>query len=177
MKSKKVLNNLLILLFILIGNSLVIYAQEDSFPYDVYKPRTLSEIVILNLDVKNADVTVGKSKEAPQMVLNADLLHSQVRVKFMNKSRPISADRKELLKLWQKTFGIEDKIVNLYENEYLFKECDYDYWIPVQKQVAAYFPKELKEGDMVSLFIIRVGGRKINANWDWLFLTNEFKEY
>jgi len=175
MKFNKILKYLLILALVFVANSLTIYAQ-GSFPYEEYEPRTLSEIVSLNADVKNADVIVGK-KDVPHIVLNANFLHSQARVKFMNKTRPVSTDRKELLKIWQKTYGIEERIANLYENEYLFKECDYDYWIPVQKQVAAYFPKELKEGDMISLFIMRVGGKKINANWDWLFLANEFKKY
>lgn len=163
---------LLLLAFIFVVNLLTTYAQND-FPYDKYKPRTLSETISLDPEGKNADVIIMK-KDVPQMVAYTNLLYSQVRVKFMNKSRPFSTDRKETLDLWKKTFGIEDKVFELYENEYLFKECENDYWIPVQKQVAAYFPKELKEGDMVSLFIIRIGGKKINNNWDWLFLTNEF---
>jgi hypothetical protein len=159
------------------GNMLPVFAQ-DKFPYDVYKPRTLSEIIVINSNLKSVDVTIGK-KDTPQIALNADFLHSQARLKFLNKSRPVAPDRKELLKIWQKTFAIDEKIVGLYENEYLFKECDTEYWIPVQKQVAAYFPKELKEDDMISLFFMRIGGQKLKTtnNWDWLFLANEFIKY
>lgn len=58
----------------------------------------------------------------------------------------------------------------------LFKECDNEYWIPVQKQVIPHFAKELKKGDMVSLFIVRVGGEKAKDRWDWLFIVNEFQK-
>lgn len=167
-------SKLILALFVLAFCAATVRAQ-DEFPYDVYKPRTVSEMVALNADGKNADVVYGKT-DAPQMVLYADFLHSQTRVKFANKSRPISAARRELLKFWQTTFKMDEKILNLYENEYLFKECESEHWIPVQKQVAAYFPKELKEGDMISLFLMRGGGRKVGSGWDWVFLVNEFKK-
>lgn len=162
----------MLLTFIFIGNLFTVYAQDD-FPYDRYKPRTLSETISLDPEGKNADVIIEK-KSIPQMVAYTNLLYSQVRVKFMNKSRPLSVDRKETLDLWKKTLAMEDKTVSLYENEYLFNECNNEYRIPVQKQVAAFFPKELKEGDMISLFITRIGAKKINDSWDWLFLSTEF---
>lgn len=163
---------LLLLTLIFIGNSFTAYAQSD-FPYDKYKPRTLSETINQDPEGKAADLIITK-KDIPLVFSYTDLLYSQVRVKFMNKSRPFSADRKETFDLWKKTLAIDEKIVALYENEYLFKECNNEYWIPVQKQVAAFFPKELKEGDMISLFITRIGAKKINDNWDWLFLSSEF---
>lgn len=166
------LSKLLFILFVVAAGSA---RAQDRFPYEEYKSRTLAEIVALDADAKNADVITGK-KDAPQMVLHADFLHSQVRLKFMNKSRPVSPERKALLKMWQTTFGIDEKIAALYENEYLFKECASEYWIPVQKQVAAYFAKELKENDMVSLYLMRGGGVKTGAAWDWVFLVNEFQK-
>ena len=174
MKSNQSLK-LLFILFIFAGSAAAIRAQ-NTFPYEVYKARTVSEIIAANADLKTADVVFGK-KDAPQMVLYADFLHSEARVKFMNKSRPISAARKELIKFWQTTFGIDEKLAALFENEYLFKECGVDYWIPVQKQVAAFFPKELKEGDTISLYMMRGGGARVGNAWDWLFLVNEFEKY
>lgn len=173
-KNTELKNLVLIFVFILFGSSMTVYAQ-NKFPYELYKSRTLNEIIEINADLKNADLII-KKEEIPQITLNGNPLYSQVRLKFMNKSRPISTDRMDLVKLWQKTFDADERVLTLYENEYLFKECETEYWIPVQKQVAAFFPKELKTGDMISLFIMRIGGRKEkNADkWDWLFLTNEF---
>ncbi len=171
MKLKTLIKTSLLLLFILFAT--LQNNAQDGFPYDKYKPRTLGEMIEINSDIKKADVTMEKAGKL-QMTLNADPLYSQVRVKFMNQSRPISTERKDLIKIWQTTFNADERVLTLYENEYLFKECETEYWIPVQKQVASYFPKELKTGDMLSLFIMRVGGRKEKENWDWLFLTNEF---
>jgi hypothetical protein len=46
----------------------------------------------------------------------------------------------------------------------------------VQKPVTAYFPKELKEGDMVTLYLMRATGKRAqgSAAWDWIYLVNEF---
>ena len=170
---------------LLICGVLVTFGQNE-FDSAKYKSRTLAEIVELNSDLKSADITVSKNtdinialkEKTVQTALYTNLLHSQVRIKFLNKSRPISTERKDLLNKWRISLGIDEKIVNLYENEYLFKECNTEYWIPVQKQVASFFPKELKEDDMIGLFIIRIGGRKLDEknNWDWLFLSTEFEK-
>lgn len=174
MKSNQSLK-LLFILFIFAGGAAAVRAQNN-FAYEAYKARTVSEIITVNADLKNADVVFGK-KDAPQMVLYSDFLNSEARVKFMNKSRPISAARKELIKFWRTTFGIDEKVAALFEDEYLFRECGIDYWIPVQKQVAAYFPKELKEGDTISLYLIRGGGVRVGNVWEWVFLVNEFEKY
>ncbi len=161
-------------LFVLLGSCLAIYAQDD-FPYDKYLPRTLAEIGELNVALQNAS-PAGKDLKMGGLIFDADFLYSHARVKFMNKSRPISADRKELMGLWQKTFSIDEKNMALFENEYLFKECNTEYWIPVQKQVAGYFAKELKEGDMLTLYFLRASGKRAKGSevWDWIYLVNEF---
>jgi hypothetical protein len=174
------LKKILLIGLILVGSFLNVAAQ-DGFDYDKYKTRTLKEIVESNSDLKSADITISKENNPqadPQIVVYGNLLHSEVKVRFMNKSRPISAERKEIIEIWKKSFKIDEKIVSFYENEYLFKEGEKEYWIPVQKQVAEYFPKELKENDLISLFIIRVGGRKLEdgKSWDWLFLSTEFEK-
>lgn len=59
----------------------------------------------------------------------------------------------------------------------LVKECDKEYWVTVQKQVAGYFPKELKAGDRITLYLMVVGGVKTAEKWDVVFLVNEFRKY
>lgn len=54
---------------------------------------------------------------------------------------------------------------------------DKEYWIPVQKQVAVYFSNELEIGDRITLYLMAVGGVKLEDNWESVFLTNEFKKY
>ncbi len=159
--------------FILLGNCLAIYAQSD-FPYDKYSPRTMGEIEELSLVMQNsmpdANIKTGG------LIFDADFLYSHVRMKFMNKSRPVSAERKEVMGVWQRTFSLDEKTIASYESEYLFRECNKDYWIAVQKPVASYFPKELKEGDMVTLYLMRATGKRAKGSdvWDWIYLVNEF---
>ena len=147
-------------------------AYSQGFPYHEYKTRTLSELVEMDSDVKNVDY-----KDEKGILIHAKPFYSAIRLEYTGKSRPISAERLNLFKLWQGSLGINAKILTFLENEYLFKECDKEYWIPVQKQVAAYFPKELKAGDRITLYLMAVGGVKIKNNWEFIFLTNEFQKY
>jgi hypothetical protein len=125
----------------------------------------------------NEDINDSEHVQNKGFLINAKPYYSAVRVEFADKSRPISPARLNLIKSWQGTLGIDAKILTLLENEFLFKECDKEYWIPVQKQVAAYFPKELKKGDRITLYLMVVGGVKSNNGLEGVFLTNEFKKY
>lgn len=73
----------------------------------------------------------------------------------------------------------DPKMLTLLENEYLFQECGKDYWVPVQKPVAAYFSKELKSGDTITLYLMVIGGLKLSDKepFDPAFLVNEFRKY
>jgi hypothetical protein len=161
---------------LLIGFYSTTFSQETS-PWEKYKFRTLSEIIKLN------EAGLAQGKELPKLAdqwdfISADLFHSQARVTFAGASRPISTIHQELIKHWGTSLRIDQKTLDLYENEYLFKECEKEFWIPVQKQVSEFFPKELKPNDMITLFVIHVGGRKEKniKEFDWLFLSTEFEK-
>jgi hypothetical protein len=161
------------LIFVLAILFLVAFeANAQGFPYDEYKPRTMAEIIKINADLETREY------KQRQIALNANPLYSQVRVAYTGTSRPISSARKDLLKMWAELLGFKtannSDITKLYENELLFTECGTEFWLPVQKQVIPYFEKELKKGEMVSLFMARVGGEKVADKWDWLFIVNEF---
>lgn len=114
-----------------------------------------------------------------QLIVHAKPFYSAIRVKFVGTSKPLIKEEKDYLKLWQGALGYSEEILNLYENKYLFQECDKEYWIPVQKQVASYFVKELKEGDMITLYLMYPGGLKPKTanSWNFIFLVNEFIKY
>ena len=150
-----------------------IFAQQR-FPYEEYDPRTLAELVSLN---EEASKTMPKDKG--QMIINGKPFYSAVRVKYVGTSKPLSKEETDFLKLWQTSLGYPEEILVLYENKYLFKECDQEYWIPVQKQLTTYFPKELKAGDMITLYLMYPGGLKLKSadSWNFIFLVNEFVKY
>ena len=158
-----------------VGAFTVTAAAQGDFPYEKYKQRTLAELIAdgSNLPVKSDG---NKVLPRPDFVFDADFNFSRVRVRFMDRSRPISVESKELLSFWQKSFAIDQEVIDLYQDEYLFKECDTEYWIPVQKQVSSYFPKELKPGDMITLFLLRSAGKKLKdgKSYSFLFLSTEF---
>ncbi len=147
------------------------YAQ-DRFPYNSYNPRTLAEFDDIHSNIK--DIKIDKTT---QVMISAKPFYSAVRAEYVGKSRVISKDRLNLFKIWQQSLRINADALKRLDREYLFKECDREYWIPVQKQVAAYFPKELKDGDRITLYLMAVGGVRPKDGWEFLFLANEFKKY
>lgn len=152
------------------------FSQKDK-ALDKYKHRTLLEITAFNH--ANTDEILRKSKlEDQQDFIGVDFFYSRVRVQYLGTPRPISPDHKDLIRTWAKLQNVDQKITSLYEDEFLFKECDKEYWIPMQKKVGEDVLKEIKAKDMITLFVIHVGGRKarMSKEYDWLFLSIEFEK-
>lgn len=148
---------------------------QSSFPWEEYKARTFAEVVRQNAD----DVAAGNARNAGKVgiLMAGDPLYSQVRVTYTGTTRKLSGERRAHLEEWGKTFGVEPRVVALYEEELLVLECSNEHWVPVQKQVMRHFAEELKKGDMVTLFTMFAGGRKVEGVWNWFFLVNEFQAY
>ncbi len=128
---------------------------------------------IVSIDAKE----IQDSERENRVIFHADMLLSVIRVKYMGKSRPLSEVKKDFLKKWAQTFSQNaDEYAAHYERDFLFMEDGVEYWLPAQKQVSAYFPKELKEGDEVEIYIVRAGGVCSKKVCDWLFLVEEFKK-
>lgn len=171
----KKLFSILFLIFVFTVVAQTVNAQ--GFPYHLYAPRTMAELTELN-SVTEKTQTIGKT----QISISAKPFYSAVRVDYAGKSRKLSERKLAFYKIWATALNVgsantNDKVLDVIQKEYLFKECDKEYWIPVQKQVAAYFPKELKSGDKITLYLMAVGGVKPKDMWEFVFLTNEFKKY
>jgi molybdopterin converting factor small subunit len=146
-------------------------ASAQGFPWQDFKARTLNEIVAMEKDVEQ------KNYDKPNVVLHADKLLSKVRVVYKGDFRKISDTKLEYLKQWVTMFsGSGENYVKLFESEFLFTEGKDEYWLPVQKQVSAYFDKELKKGDEIDIYLVRAGGVYFKKKWDWLFLIEEFQK-
>lgn len=152
-------------------------ALAQGFPYHLYETRTLGELIDLNV----AAIQVPKDDRSKQIMISANPFYSAIRFEYGGQSRIVSKDRLSLFKLWGVSMGIRsDRGVDpmeMIEKEYLFRECGKDYWIPVQKPAARDLPSELKSGDMITLYLMMVGGTESNGKWDWMFFTNSFKVY
>lgn len=143
--------------------------DAQNFDYDRYKPRTLSELIELN----NPKLEDSAKK---LFITSGDWFHSQVKMQYVGTSRPLSAEHKDLLENWKKSFKISEKVAAMFENEFLFREGEKDFWLPVQKQVASYFPKELKKDEIVTLYLFFGGGVKTREKSEYLFLVNDFEK-
>jgi len=67
-------------------------------------------------------------------------------VTYTGDSRPIDSIRREIIRRWALSFLRDSSIAGLYSREYLFKEGDTAFWLPVQDKVASFFPRELQHG-------------------------------
>jgi hypothetical protein len=145
--------------------------------WDAYKPRTLKEITttIAEKALKNPDVELKDEKKNVSVILSYNSFQSRVKAVYTGASRKISEPRKEVIAMWLKTVNKPKEYLELFDNEYLFTEDKVEYWLPVQKQVAAYFREELKKGDTVTLFVVWLGLRKEKESLDYIFLMNEFE--
>ena len=144
-------------------------AQDQGFNYDAYEPRTLAEMIgkydtgeMDDPKMRDGSLSFGAS------------FPSRVKVRYTGDSRKISVERKQLIGDWIKTRQMDAQIGELFESEWKFVENGVEYWLPVQKQVASYFDKELKKGETVLLYVVIAGGRKTAGKWDWVILVNEF---
>lgn len=161
----------ILLLLILMSPLLISTTFAQGFPWDDFKRRTLKEIV--SMDAKEID----DSEREKRVIFHADMLLSVIRVKYTGKSRPISDTKRDALKKWAQTFARNsDEYAAHFEQDMLFKEDGVEYWLPVQKKVSLYFPKELKEGEEVDIYIVRAGGVCSKKVCDWLFLVEEFQK-
>lgn len=160
-----------LLLLTLMSPLLITTSFAQGFPWDDFKRRTLKEIV--SIDAQE----INDSERVNRIILHADMLLSMIRVKYTGKSRPISDVKRDLLKTWAQTFAQNSgEYAAHYEQDMLFMEEGVEYWLPVQKKVILYFPKELKEGEEVDIYIVRAGGVCKKKTCDWLFLVEEFQK-
>ncbi len=161
---------LLLLTIALVGPAFV-FAQKDK-SLDKYKPRTLAEIAAISR--KNTEQLLAKTKIGERSdFISLDLFYSRVRLQFLGDVRPLAADHRDLMKTWSKLQNVGKKTTDLYEEEFLFKEGERQYWIPMQKKIGEGLRQEIAPGETTTLFVIHVGGRTaaMSPQFEWLFLS------
>lgn len=126
-------------------------ALAQGFPYEIFKPRTLKEVT---------NITTKAVRPDDSMFLATNLLESKMLVTFTGKSRPISQEHRTVISVWAGMLGHSKEYSDLYQQEYLYKEGDDEYWLPTEEPITKYFPKELKEGDQITLYLISIGANR-----------------
>jgi hypothetical protein len=168
---------LFLLLALLLGSNLA-YGQDSLGPKpkkprtaDDYEPRTLKELV-----TKGSDAESRGNKEET-MIVHPDILPSRVRVTYTGSARPLPQNKKEVLRQWARLYaGSPESYTEPYETEMLFTENGAEYWLAVRKKSLPQFEQELKRGEVVDLYLIRVGAAKTPADWELMLLVENFQK-
>jgi hypothetical protein len=150
-------------------------ATAQGFPWQDFERRTFQQLIKINAEEDAEDLKRYPDKN--RMIMRGKILPTVVRVTYTGESRSIGVERKEFIKLWAgSNSAFQPGYADLFENEYLFKEGNDEYWLPVQKKVAAYFAAELKASDLVDIYLIRPGALRVKDKTDWVFLVEEFQK-
>ncbi|NNE68128.1 MAG: hypothetical protein HKN33_16310 [Pyrinomonadaceae bacterium] len=169
---------ILTLFFVLVFSAVCETAYSQGFPYHLYAPRTLSELNDLNTKVmKESEVEGSKN-----LAISAKPFYSAIRLQYAGKSRSLSKEKAGLFKIWAESLNVQSTntksgVLDIIKKEYLFRECEKEYWLTVQTPAANDFPKDMADGDLITLYLMVVGGIETKGKWESIYLTNSFKIY
>ena len=166
------------LLLALLLSSNLAYGQESlgakpkkPRTVDDYTARTLKEVTRKDRDVES----LGNKEET--MIIYGDILPSRVRVTYTGSARPLPQIKKEVLRQFALRYaGFPEFYTVPYEIEVLFVENGTKYWLAVKKEPLRHLEKELKQGEEVDLFMIRVGAAKTSDEWESMLLVESFQK-
>jgi hypothetical protein len=147
-------------------------AQND---WSRYKPGTLAELARQNDSVIRVSIREVGLDDKPSNHFTGHQSPTVATVIYKGESRPINRHRREIIHDWGLSFMRDSSIADDFHREYLFQEGIELVWLPVQDRVATYFPKELRAGQPVTLFVMLLGGHYEAGRITWAFIVNEFK--
>jgi hypothetical protein len=130
-----------------------------------YTPRTWEEIA------NSFDFGVANGAE----ILTGSLFPSRLRATYRSSTRPLSQARKNVIFHWaQRYAGAPSHYTKQYETEVLFNAKDAGHWLVVKKTLLPRFEKELRDGEAVDLYLIRLGAIRIDEKWEPVLLVESF---
>jgi hypothetical protein len=130
-----------------------------------YTPRTWEQIA------NSFDFGVADGTE----ILTGNLFPSHLRATYRSSTRPLSQARKDVIFHWaQRYAGAPSHYTKQYETEVLFNEKDAGHWLVVKKNLLPRFGKEVKDGALVDLYLIRLGAIRIDEKWEPVLLVESF---
>ena len=137
---------------------------------DDYQPRTLGEITAMKPDARDL-----RDKQ-DRLLVTADTLPSRVLVTYTGKRRLIPQFKKEAIRQWARLYaGSIEHYTKPYQSEMLFNESGVGYWLAVHEN-SRLSKKELKQGQALNLYLIRLGAAIVGDKYDWTLLVEDFRE-
>ena len=154
--------------------ALPVRASLAQSSWDRYKPGTLTAATnAADSMIRKARIEVND--KGPSSHFLGDKPAILATVIYKGDSRPINPIRHQLIAEWGLSFVRDSSIAADFHREYLFQEGDKLLWLPVQDTVATFFPKELRPGQPVSLYVMLIAGYYADGVITWAPIVNEFK--
>ena len=150
------------------------YTQDEKKPRTEadYRQRTLLELTTLQPDYLGRD-THNKDPNL-RVVIHGDLLPSRVKVRYDGTTRPLVGNKKYVITEWAKQYaGAPEFYTAPYQTEMLFTEDNESYWLAVRKDSLKQFKQELKKGDKVELFLIKMGNAYLENKLEPVLLVEK----
>lgn len=167
---------LFVLLLTSLGATILAYSQGEKKPRTVadYRARTLRELTTLQPDYVANDPSYQDGKDI-RIVVHADLLPSRVKVLYDGTTRPLIEDKKHVITAWaNRPMGVPEFYTVPYDTEMLFSEDGENYWLGVRKEFLPRFEQELKKGEVVELFLVKLGNIRIGEKLEPVLLVEKF---
>lgn len=163
------------LLLTSVGATIVVHSQGEKKPRTAadYRVRTLSEMTTLQPDyiAKSPDY----KPETIRMVVHADPLPSRIKVVYDGATRPVLQTRQRIITEWANKFaGMVESYTVPYDTEMLFAEEGKSYWLVVKKEFVPRLEQEFKKGDLVELFLIKLGNAIVDERLEPVLLVERF---
>lgn len=137
--------------------------------WDSYRPGRLATVI----EQHDSSIREGFGG-AEVWSVSGNSFPTRATVEYLGDHRATNPLRRELIRRWAVFIGQPESIAEAFEQEYLFREDGRELWLPVQRDVASFFPAELKPGDRVTLFVAWVGAHYAGDEITWTFIVNEF---
>jgi hypothetical protein len=135
--------------------------------FDDYTPRTLEDISKLQ-----GSITESSNKN---VAIHGEIFPTRVKVVYEVSSRPIAQHKRDTIAAWANRFaGAPETYNRPYQNEVLFSENGRNYWLVVRKEFLPRFAQELKKGETVELFLIKMGSARKGDKWEPVLLVEKF---
>ena len=155
--------------------TLLTYGQGEKKPrtFEDYRARTLRELTTLQPDNFGKDRQINTADL--RVVVHADLLPSRVKALYDGTTRPLVGNKKYVITEWAKLHaGAPEFYTAPYETEMLFAEDGESYWLAVRKEDLPKFDQDLKKGEALELFLIKMGNAHSGDKLEPVLLVEKF---
>jgi hypothetical protein len=145
-------------------------ARAADFDFASYTPTTIQRLIAEERDYSLVSAETNRAADCVQLECN--VFKYRVLCGYSDIRRPISAWKKDVIRLWCEALRIDPEWASLYKQEIWVTEGSNAHWIPIQEKLVPHLRRELVKCDAIELFILFVG----TAGSEFVFIATEFEK-